>query len=106
MRMCLVHRSAGVDNLDALRLGFGNLQVGIAHARMKLPILSVKPIRFLFLPDGEDPDSFIRKHGKEGFEGRVRESLTLSGFLLSELRAQSALATPEGRSRFLASHPR
>jgi DNA primase len=62
-----------------------------------------KPVRFLFLPDGEDPDSFIRKHGKEGFEGRVRESLTLSGFLLAELRAQSALATPEGRSRFLAS---
>jgi DNA primase len=33
----------------------------------------------------------------------VRDSLTLSGFLLAELRAQSALATPEGRSRFLAS---
>src|SRR5918999_3491780 len=61
-----------------------------------------KPIRFLFLPDGDDPDSFIRKGGKEGFEKCVRESLTLSGFLLAELRGQSELATPEGRSRFLA----
>jgi DNA primase len=61
-----------------------------------------KPIRFLFLPEGEDPDSYIRKHGAEAFEKRVRESLTLSGFLLAELRAQSELATPEGRSRFLA----
>jgi DNA primase len=61
-----------------------------------------KPIRFLFLPEGEDPDSFIRKNGKEAFERCVRESQTLSGFLLAELRAQSALDTPEGRSRFLA----
>ena len=61
-----------------------------------------KPIRFLFLPEGDDPDSFIRKNGKEAFERCVRESQTLSGFLLAELRAQSALDTPEGRSRFLA----
>ena len=31
-----------------------------------------KPIRFLFLPDGEDPDTFVRKHGREAFELRVR----------------------------------
>ena len=31
-----------------------------------------KPIRFLFLPDGEDPDTYVRKHGKEAFEARVR----------------------------------
>jgi len=61
-----------------------------------------KPIRFLFLPEADDPDSFIRKHGSEAFEKRVVESMTLSGFLLAELRAQSDLATPEGRSRFLA----
>jgi DNA primase len=61
-----------------------------------------KPIRFLFLPDGDDPDSYIRKHGAAAFEKRIAESLTLSGFLLAELRAQSELATPEGRSRFLA----
>jgi DNA primase len=61
-----------------------------------------KPIRFLFLPEGDDPDSFIRKHGKEAFESEVRGSLTLSGFLLAELRSQSDLASAEGRSRFLA----
>jgi DNA primase len=61
-----------------------------------------KPIRFLFLPEGDDPDSFIRTHGKEAFERCLREAQTLSGFLLAELRAQSELNSPEGRSRFLA----
>jgi DNA primase len=61
-----------------------------------------KPIKFLFLPDGEDPDTYIRKHGKESFERLVRDAQTLSGFLLAELRSQSNLATAEGRSQFLA----
>jgi DNA primase len=61
-----------------------------------------KPVRFLFLPDGDDPDTYIRKHGKDAFEGRVREAPTLSEFLIAELRAQSNLATAEGRAQFLA----
>jgi DNA primase len=61
-----------------------------------------KPIRFLFLPEGEDPDTYIRKHGKEQFEALVRGAETLSQFLLSELRSQSNLDTGEGRSRFVS----
>jgi DNA primase len=57
-------------------------------------------IRFLFLPEGEDPDSFVRAHGKTQFERLVAQSQTLSGFLLGELRAQSDLDTAEGRARF------
>ena len=61
-----------------------------------------KPIRFLFLPEGEDPDTYIRKNGKDAFEGRVRQAETLSQFLLAQLRAEADLATPEGRARFLS----
>jgi DNA primase len=57
-------------------------------------------MRFLFLPEGEDPDSFVRAHGKEAFERLIAPAQTLSGFLLGELRAQSDLATAEGRARF------
>ncbi len=57
-------------------------------------------IRFLFLPEGEDPDSFVRAQGQEAFERLVARAQTLSGFLLGELRAQSDLAAPEGRARF------
>jgi DNA primase len=61
-----------------------------------------KPIRFLFLPEGEDPDTFVRTHGKEAFEILVRQAQTATQFLLSELRAHSDLDTPEGRAKFLA----
>jgi len=70
---------------------------------VSLPLaLDHKPIRFLFLPQGDDPDTYVRKHGKESFERLVREAPTLSEFLLAELRAQADLATAEGRSRFLS----
>jgi DNA primase len=61
-----------------------------------------KPIKFLFLPEGEDPDTYVRKYGKDRFEGLVRSAETLSQFLLSELRSQSNLDTGEGRSRFVS----
>jgi DNA primase len=61
-----------------------------------------KPIRFLFLPEGDDPDTYVRRHGKEGFEKLLRQALTLSDFLLAQLRAESELATAEGRAGFLA----
>jgi DNA primase len=61
-----------------------------------------KPIRFLFLPEGEDPDTYVRKHGADDFRRRVREAETLSQFLLAQLRAECHLGTPEGRARFVS----
>src|SRR5437868_278280 len=55
-----------------------------------------KPMRFLFLPEADDPDTFIRREGKDAFEALVARAPTLSTFLLAELRAQSDLDTPEG----------
>lgn len=61
-----------------------------------------KPIRFLFLPDGEDPDSFVRTHGREAFEARVKGAETLTQFLIAQLRSESELSSAEGRARFLS----
>src|SRR5918999_1425249 len=61
-----------------------------------------KPIRFLFLPEGEDPDTYIRKNGKEAFEARVAQAETLSQFLLAQLRAENDLMTAEGRARLVS----
>jgi DNA primase len=68
---------------------------------VSLPLATdTNPVRFMFLPEGEDPDSFVRQHGRQAFERLIGESQTLTGYLLGELRARADLATPEGRARF------
>lgn len=53
-----------------------------------LPILEDgQQIRFMFLPDGEDPDSLVRKEGKDGFELRMGQAQGISEFLLETLKA-------------------
>lgn len=60
-----------------------------------------KEIRFLFLPQGEDPDTQIRKVGKMAFEADVASALTLSDYLLAGLKDHFNLSTREGKSRLL-----
>jgi DNA primase len=60
-----------------------------------------KTIRFLFLPEGEDPDSFVRAKGKEAFEALVGRAEPLSAYLLGQLRARVDANTAEGRSRLV-----
>jgi DNA primase len=61
-----------------------------------------KEVSFLFLPEGEDPDSFIRTHGREAFMHLLdAETVTLSAFLVRELARDRKLETQEGRAAFL-----
>lgn len=60
-----------------------------------------KSIKFLFLPQGEDPDSYIRKEGKAAFEALLDSALPMSEFLLRELAAGVDMQTMEGRAHFL-----
>lgn len=59
-------------------------------------------VRFLFLPDGEDPDSLIRKEGQEAFEKRVQSATSLSDFFFQTISKQADMNTMEGRARFAA----
>ena len=54
---------------------------------------------FLFLPDGEDPDSIIRREGLDGFEQRLRDATPLSTFFFDELSRDVNLETLDGRAR-------
>ncbi|MDE2357813.1 MAG: DNA primase [Betaproteobacteria bacterium] len=68
-----------------------------------LPVLADgKEARFLFLPDGEDPDDFIRRSGKAAFERAVADAQPLSEYLVSELAARHPPGTDEGRAALLA----
>ncbi|WP_340614054.1 DNA primase [Xenorhabdus thailandensis] len=58
-----------------------------------------RQLRFMFLPDGEDPDSLVRKEGREAFEQRMEKALTLSTFLFESLLPQVDLSNPEGATK-------
>jgi len=64
-------------------------------------LLDGKQVRFLFLPQGDDPDTYVRQHGKARFEALLGDALALSSFLLAELTARVDLSTHEGRARLL-----
>jgi DNA primase len=63
--------------------------------------LDHKAIHFLFLPEGEDPDTYVRARGKEAFEDLVGHAEPLSAYLLAQLRARVDINTMEGRSRLV-----
>ncbi len=54
---------------------------------------------FLFLPDGEDPDSLVRKEGKTGFEQRLKQATPLSDYFFGELAQDVDMASLDGRAR-------
>ncbi len=59
-------------------------------------------IRFMFLPEGEDPDTLVRKEGKLNFEYRIQNALSLSSFFFQAVSAQSDLSNMDGRARFIS----
>ncbi|MFZ4833606.1 DNA primase [Rouxiella sp. Mn2063] len=58
-----------------------------------------RQLRFMFLPDGEDPDTLVRKEGKEQFEQRMEQAMPLSTFLFDSLMPQVDLSSPDGRTK-------
>ena len=58
-----------------------------------------RSIKFLFLPDKHDPDSYIRELGQAAFQKAVEQATPLSRFLLQASQAECDLDTPEGRAR-------
>src|SRR5205085_6054557 len=68
-----------------------------------LPVLQDgKDARFLFLPDGEDPDDFVRARGRAGFEAALANATPASEYLLSELTTRHVPDTAERRAGLLA----
>jgi len=63
-----------------------------------------RSVKFLFLPESEDPDSMVRKDGMDGFNNRASNALSLSEFLMQGL--QGRLSFPvnsiEGRQQFVS----
>ncbi|AGP84481.1 DNA primase [Alteromonas mediterranea] len=54
-------------------------------------------ISFLFLPDGEDPDTMVRQVGKEAFMEMLDSAMPLSRFFFENLLKTHNVGTPEGK---------
>ena len=58
-----------------------------------------RQVRFVFLPEGQDPDSFVNEFGTDAFLKAVDEGVALSEFLIEELASQVDMSTVDGRAR-------
>ena len=65
-----------------------------------IPLLADdKEIRFLFLPEEHDPDSFIRTYGQEKFELEIKKAQPLSRFFIDVVGEHIDWSTAEGRAQ-------
>lgn len=72
------------------------LEASLPHVR------DTRSVKFLFLPQEHDPDSYIREHGHDTFMRSVAQATPLSQFLLTAVCEGCDMATAEGRARMLS----
>jgi DNA primase len=58
-----------------------------------------RQLRFVFLPDSQDPDSFVQASGASAFEDALNDGIALSDFLIGELSTKVDLGSVDGRAR-------
>ena len=84
---------------DGDRAGREAASRALEHA---LPALREgRQARIMFLPEGEDPDSLIRREGKPQFEQRIAQSVPLSTFFYEGLIRRTDINSMEGRARLV-----
>ncbi len=69
------------------------LENALEHAR------DGRQLRFLFLPEGHDPDTLVGAEGAEAFEARIAGAVPISEFLVGQLVARTDLSSVDGRAR-------
>ncbi len=69
------------------------LENALEHAR------DGRQLRFLFLPEGHDPDTLVGEEGAAAFEARIAGAQPISEFLVTQLASQADLASVDGRAR-------
>ncbi len=70
--------------------------------QITLPVIKAGlVVKFLFLPDGEDPDTLVKKESPKSFEKRIENAHTLSKFLFEHIKSEVDFNTIEGKTIFL-----
>lgn len=58
-----------------------------------------RQIRFLFLPEGHDPDTLVGEEGRAAFEARIQQAMPLSEYFINHLSAQVDIRSIDGRAQ-------
>ncbi|AAO26792.1 DNA primase [Buchnera aphidicola str. Bp (Baizongia pistaciae)] len=66
-------------DVSGQKAAWRTLNISLSH------IHDGKNVKFIFLPNNEDPDSIIRKEGHDNFKIRIKKSIDFSKFLLQTL---------------------
>ena len=61
-----------------------------------------KSLQFVFLPDGEDPDSLVQREGKAAFEARYEDATDYTQVIFNKLREQCDLTNDAGKAKLLS----
>ena len=61
-----------------------------------------RELKFMFLPEGHDPDSLVAEEGADAFENRLNTALPLSEYLIQQLMAEVDLDHVDGRAKLKA----
>ncbi len=72
-----------------LKAAWRSLQISLAQ------VFDDKTVRFLFLPEGEDPDSFVKENGQEAFLNKVERSMVIETFVYQFLKRGRNMDSPE-----------
>ena len=57
-------------------------------------------VSFVFLPEGEDPDSMVRREGDEAYRERMSNGEPIAEFIFRKLLNQSDISRTDGRAKF------
>ena len=81
----------------------GRQAAGRAMERALPEMRGGRELSFAFLPEGEDPDTYVRSQGAESFIKVLEQASPMSEFMMARLSQQCNLATAEGRARMAES---
>ena len=60
-----------------------------------------KMVSFVFLPQGQDPDSMIKEEGREKFESRIKSGRPIAEFIIDELLSKTDLERFDGKAKLV-----
>lgn len=89
--------------VEEVVLLFDGDSAGLKAAMRAVPLFLAEKLsgRVAVLPQGQDPDSYIRAHGRQGLQELLAEGQSLAEFVFSRLAAEHGLGV-EGKNRIIA----